>query len=105
MRKVLGGSMRQVGILASACLLALSRAKENMTKDHENAKKLAHGIESCLNPAAKELFRIDAINVQTNIVHLGIVSNKLDSNQLVKRLSIVSFFGIFVIIYHYILFK
>ncbi|XP_071960828.1 uncharacterized protein [Antedon mediterranea] len=43
-RKVLGGGMRQAGILAAAALLGLDRATEKIKMDHDNAKRLAQGI-------------------------------------------------------------
>ncbi|XP_033104760.1 probable low-specificity L-threonine aldolase 1 [Anneissia japonica] len=42
-RKVLGGGMRQGGILAAAALLALDRATDKIKLDHENAKRFAEG--------------------------------------------------------------
>jgi len=43
-RKVLGGGMRQVGILAAACLYALDHQVERLAQDHENAAALARGL-------------------------------------------------------------
>ncbi|HEX4328746.1 MAG TPA: low-specificity L-threonine aldolase [Burkholderiales bacterium] len=43
-RKVLGGGMRQVGILAAACLYALDHHVERLAQDHENAAALARGL-------------------------------------------------------------
>lgn len=43
-RKVLGGGMRQSGILAAACLYALDNNVNRLTEDHENAARLADGI-------------------------------------------------------------
>ena len=44
MRKCLGGTMRQTGYLAAACLFGLNQANEKLKIDHENAKKLATGF-------------------------------------------------------------
>ena len=61
-RKMFGGGMRQVGVLAAAGLIALEKSPSRLHEDHENAKRLAEGIAhipGCkINPAA----------VRTNIV-------------------------------------
>jgi threonine aldolase len=66
-RKLFGGAMRQVGVLASAAIYALDNHVERMTDDHKNAKRFAeivtelHGCE--LRPATIDsnivIFRID----------------------------------------------
>jgi threonine aldolase len=43
-RKVLGGGMRQAGVLAAACLYALDHHVESLAQDHENAARLAEGL-------------------------------------------------------------
>lgn len=43
-RKVLGGGMRQSGILAAACLYALEHNYQRLADDHANAERLAHGL-------------------------------------------------------------
>ena len=43
-RKVLGGSMRQVGILAAAGLVALHTMRDRLSEDHDNAQLLAEGL-------------------------------------------------------------
>ena len=43
-RKVLGGGMRQSGILAAACLYALDRHYDRLAEDHANAELLAQGL-------------------------------------------------------------
>lgn len=58
-RKKLGGGMRQVGILAAACLHALDHHVERMAEDHAHAK--------LLEQALKEL-GVDVDLVETNIV-------------------------------------
>jgi threonine aldolase len=44
-RKVLGGGMRQAGILAAACLYALDHNVERLADDHAHAAHLAAGLE------------------------------------------------------------
>lgn len=43
-RKVLGGGMRQSGVLAAACLYALDHHVERLADDHANAERLATGL-------------------------------------------------------------
>ena len=43
-RKVLGGGMRQVGLLAAACLYALEWHYDRLAQDHANAERLAQGL-------------------------------------------------------------
>jgi threonine aldolase len=43
-RKMLGGAMRQAGILAAAALYALDNNIERLAEDHRNAKRLAEGL-------------------------------------------------------------
>ncbi len=43
-RKMVGGSMRQVGVIAAAGLVALDSMVERLAEDHSNARKLAHGL-------------------------------------------------------------
>ena len=43
-RKMLGGGMRQVGLLAAAASYALDRHVERLADDHANAKRLADGL-------------------------------------------------------------
>src|SRR5204862_7986614 len=61
-RKMLGGGMRQAGVVAAAGLIALEKGPKRLQEDHDNAKLLATGLAAIpgitLNPA----------KVQTNIV-------------------------------------
>jgi threonine aldolase len=62
MRKMLGGGMRQVGVLAAPGLLALDTMVDRLAEDHANARRLAAGL------AALPRIRVDLARVQTNIV-------------------------------------
>ena len=44
MRKLLGGGMRQAGVLAAAWIVALERMVERLAEDHEHNKQLAQGL-------------------------------------------------------------
>ena len=61
-RKMLGGGMRQVGVLAAAGIIALEKMVDRLAEDHANARRLAEGV------ARLPGIRIDLAKVQTNIV-------------------------------------
>ncbi len=61
-RKVLGGGMRQAGILAAAGIYALDHHVERLAEDHENARQLAEGL------AGLPGIFVDPDAVQTNMV-------------------------------------
>jgi threonine aldolase len=65
-RKVLGGSMRQAGILAAAGIVALTENVARLAEDHTNARKLAEGV------ADIPVLSLDLATVQTNMVFVGI---------------------------------
>jgi threonine aldolase len=65
-RKMLGGGMRQAGVLAAAALIALEEGPRRLRIDHENAGLLARGL------AAIPGIRLDPAKVQTNIVIFGV---------------------------------
>ena len=60
-RKMLGGGLRQAGILAAAGIVALQHMVDRLAEDHANAAKLAEAVASAG-------FAIDLSTVQTNIV-------------------------------------
>jgi threonine aldolase len=62
MRRMVGGGMRQVGVIAAAGIVSLETMVERLAQDHENARILAEGL------AAMPGIRLDAASVQTNIV-------------------------------------
>jgi threonine aldolase len=65
-RKMLGGGMRQVGILAAAGILSLTEQVGYLHQDHENAMRLARGLGDLPN------LEIDQSKVQTNMVFIRI---------------------------------
>jgi threonine aldolase len=79
-RKAYGGGMRQVGILAAACLFAVENHFERLSEDHRNARLLAEGINN-VGP-----FRVDLDSVQTNIVISDITPGSINAFEIVKRL-------------------
>jgi threonine aldolase len=61
-RRVIGGGMRQAGVLAAAAIYALEHMVQQLAEDHANAKALAEGL------ASLPMIDIDVDAVQTNIV-------------------------------------
>ena len=61
-RKVLGGGMRQAGVLAAAALYALEHHVERLAEDHANARRLAQGIKHVEN------VRLLSDQVDTNMI-------------------------------------
>ncbi|HEY5095611.1 MAG TPA: low-specificity L-threonine aldolase [Candidatus Eremiobacteraceae bacterium] len=61
-RKMVGGGMRQVGVLAAAALVALEDGPKRLHEDHANARSFAESL------ASSGKFDCDPASVQTNIV-------------------------------------
>jgi len=61
-RKMLGGGMRQAGILAAAASLAITDQVERLAVDHDNARYLAEQLSTLAE------FRVKLAQVQTNMV-------------------------------------
>lgn len=83
MRKVLGGGMRQAGILAAAGIVALDEIVPNLGMDHVRMKRIAQAIYDLKSP----YLTIDVDNVHTNICMIRFLQpNKVSANVFVKRL-------------------
>ena len=61
-RKMVGGGMRQAGVIAAAGIVALERMVDRLAEDHANARRLAEGLAKLPGLA------VDLATVQTNIV-------------------------------------
>lgn len=68
-RRMLGGGMRQVGVLAAAGLVALEKMTTRLEEDHANAQLLAKGL------AEIQGVKIDPERVQTNILVFDIAES------------------------------
>jgi len=80
-RKVLGGGMRQCGIIAAAGIVALEQMVDRLAEDHQNAQRLAEGI------ARMPGLSIDLERVQTNIIYFDLAGGRLSAGALVTRLA------------------
>ena len=79
-RKLVGGGMRQAGVLAAAGIVALTRMVERLADDHANARKLAEGLASTAGIA------IDPAQIKTNIVFFDLTRRDMTAQQLVAQL-------------------
>ncbi len=66
-RKVLGGSMRQAGVIAAAGIVALEEMTARLDEDHARARRLAAGLA--------EIPGIEVGPVHTNIVYFGLADD------------------------------
>jgi threonine aldolase len=80
-RKMLGGGMRQVGVIAAAAAVALEEGPKRLYLDHENAQVLAQGLANIPR------IRIQPEKVQTNIVIFDVSEAGLASGEFLKRLA------------------
>jgi threonine aldolase len=79
-RKLLGGGMRQAGILAAAGLVALRTMVDRLTEDHENARRLANAL------GALEGLQVERDTVQTNMVVVDIRDPRWDGPSLMTAM-------------------
>ena len=78
-RKLLGGGMRQAGVLAAAGLVALEESPPKLLEDHANARRLAEGV------AELPGVRLEPGRVQTNIVIFDATGTGLSSDEICAR--------------------
>jgi threonine aldolase len=79
-RKLLGGGMRQAGVLAAACIVALEEMVERLADDHANARRLAEGLAEVTG------LTTEPQRVTTNMVYVEIGRKDMTSELLVERL-------------------
>jgi threonine aldolase len=79
-RKRLGGSMRQVGILAAAALYALENNVERLADDHKHARMLATEL------AKIKGFQVNPEHVETNILVFDVSESGLSVSEVLAKL-------------------
>ena len=79
-RKILGGGMRQAGVLAAAGIVALNEMVDRLADDHANARKLAEGL------AQMPGVLVDPEQICTNIVYFEVDRQDMTVEEVVKRL-------------------
>jgi threonine aldolase len=80
-RKVVGGGMRQAGVIAAAGIVALTEMIDRLADDHDNARRLAKGLTDTAG------LSLDPGRVQTNIVYMNITQEGLLSAALAEQLA------------------
>lgn len=80
MRKVLGGAMRQVGIAAAACHVALDKMVDRLPEDHESAKRFANGLSRMSH------IKVDATQTKTNMVFFDSAVPSVSRSELQQQL-------------------
>jgi threonine aldolase len=83
-RKMLGGGMRQAGVLAAAGLVALEQGPKRLQIDHDNAKVLANLLSKIPGVI------LDPAKVHTNIVIFSLKGSGVSSSEFLKKLAGVS---------------
>jgi threonine aldolase len=78
-RKLLGGGMRQVGVIAACGLVAL-KGVDRLREDHRRARKLARLLSEI------EFIEIDPDEVETNILFFKLKHPRLDAFELTERM-------------------
>jgi threonine aldolase len=92
LRKMLGGGMRQVGVIAAAGLISLEKMTVRLGEDHTRAKKLADGLRTIPGVA------VDEDSPKTNMIYFNLVEGvKVTSQQIGERMKEA---GVLVDAYH-----
>jgi threonine aldolase len=78
---MVGGSLRQTGIIAAAGLVALDQMVERLADDHRNARRLAEGL------AQMPGLTVDVDAVETNIIMMYVTDPAIDPKRFVSELA------------------
>lgn len=81
-RKMLGGGMRQVGVLAAAGIVSLETMTLRVAEDHRRAKLLAEGLRGISG------IILDENTPQTNMVYFNLANHiTVDENEVIEQMS------------------
>ncbi len=80
MRKMLGGGMRQVGVLAAACQIALTNMVDRLVEDHSNAQLLADEL------AQLDGIQVEPAAIRTNMVFFRVKGDHEQQAEFCRRL-------------------
>ncbi len=98
-RKLVGGSMRQAGVLAAACIVALDTMVERLQEDHDNARLLAEGLKNIqeleIEPVYTNMVFFkkkdgDVTNLMQTLRENGLLANNVDK----YRVRLVTHYGL-----------
>jgi len=79
-RKMVGGGMRQAGIIAAAGIVALEQMVDRLAEDHANARRLAEGLAEIAG------LSVNLERVQTNMVYFDLLDRSLEPDHFLTRL-------------------
>jgi len=86
-RKMLGGGMRQVGVVAAAGIISLEKMTKRLAEDHARARKMADGLRQVRGLA------VDVNSPYTNMVYLNLAEdvtvNALQVGEMMKALGVL----------------
>ena len=80
-RKIVGGGMRQAGVLAAAAIVALDEMVDRLADDHANARFLAEGL------ADIDGLSVDLEAIETSIVMVDVTAPDLDAATVARALT------------------
>jgi threonine aldolase len=80
-RKMVGGSLRQSGVLAAAGVVALEQMVDRLAEDHANARRLAQGLAQIPG------LSVDVDAVETNIIMVYVTGDRVEPKQFVAALA------------------
>ena len=86
-RKMLGGGMRQAGILAAAGIIAIENMVERLEEDHKNARILGEGL------AGIRGIQVDLETIQTNMVCFDLNKSNMNTYQFLPKLEEYNILG------------
>ncbi|XP_077272622.1 uncharacterized protein LOC143903100 [Temnothorax americanus] len=89
-RKVLGGAMRQVGVIAAAGLVALEQTVPRLVEDHRKAFIIAEAIDQL----DTKIFSVDLKTTHTNMIFINVNTDSgVSAETFMKRLHQVNDFN------------
>lgn len=77
-RKMLGGGMRQTGLIAAAGIVALNEMRSRLIEDHQHAKMIADSL------AEFNLVKINRESVQTNIIYFNLNAELIEPDKVIE---------------------
>jgi len=80
-KKMLGGTMRQAGVIAAAGRVALETMVDRLSDDHRKAQKLATGLRAIHNTIC------DPSDVETNILFVDVSASSVKASEWCERLA------------------
>ncbi len=86
-RKMLGGGMRQAGILAAAGIIAIENMVERLEEDHKNARILGESLTDISG------IKVDSETIPTNMVYFDLQGLGMDTYQFLPKLAEYNILG------------